>query len=291
MLQPGARGRTKPPRPPKSWRLAATRPSALASGGKGAAPTGKKGKRHAKRDVGRAGRRGHSDARESTRTEVLFRASQPIWPAAAGIIDRVPMPEATDRELLARVLDGDSSAGDELCARLYPSVQAVAASVLNRRDPSQILEVTQHAFLRLYERDMRALRDFRGEDLGPYVRTIARHLAFDALRGRPTVPLDPETGDEAGRAPIETEEDEAPGPSEILRVTELREIVRATIAGGDLTEREQTAVSRVYLDEADRRTVAAEMGVTTVNLDVILHRARRKLRPDAGGSARSAGVR
>ena len=85
---------------------------------------------------------------------MLFRASQPIWPAAAGIIDRVPMPEVI-RELLARVLDGDSSAGDELCARLYPSVQAVAASVLNRRDPSQILEVTQHAFLRLYERDMR----------------------------------------------------------------------------------------------------------------------------------------
>jgi RNA polymerase sigma factor (sigma-70 family) len=186
------------------------------------------------------------------------------------------MPQNGDRELIGRILDGDAEAGEELCGRLYRSVRGPVARILGRSDPSAIEEAVQNAFLRLYENDMRELRAFEGEDLGPIVRAIAKNMALRVWRGEaPTVRIDAPEDQASEPTPIP---DARPSPGEVILVRERRQSIERAMAR--LPGRDGRVVRRLYLDEADRRTVAEEERVAANSLDQIVYRARLRLRDE-----------
>ncbi len=150
------------------------------------------------------------------------------------------------------------------------------ARILGRSEPSAIEEAVQSAFLRLYANDMRELRAFEGEDLGPNLRAIARNMALLVWRGEaPTVPIDAPEDQATEPNPVP---DARPGPEEVALVRERRESIERAMAR--LAERDSRVVRRLYLEEADRKNVAAEERVTVNDLERIVYHVRLRLRDE-----------
>lgn len=99
------------------------------------------------------------------------------------------MSEQTDQALLAKAIEGDFLAFEELHARLAPPITRFVRRLIGQ---SQVEDVVQDTFLALYTNMERIRPD---ENIRPYVFRIARNRCYDILRqqGRyDTVSLDDE---------------------------------------------------------------------------------------------------
>jgi RNA polymerase sigma-70 factor (ECF subfamily) len=85
----------------------------------------------------------------------------------------------SDDEIVEAVLDGQRGAFAALVARYERAVRAVALHVVG--DVHTAHDVTQDAFVKAYE-NLGRLR--RGASFGPWLLTIARRVALDAVRSR-----------------------------------------------------------------------------------------------------------
>jgi RNA polymerase sigma-70 factor (ECF subfamily) len=86
-------------------------------------------------------------------------------------------PEDDERELISRVLNGDSSAFESLASRHTKTIFAMLYRVLQKQEDA--VDLTQEVFLRAYK----SLGTFRGDQsFSAWIARIAQNLAIDHLR-------------------------------------------------------------------------------------------------------------
>ena len=128
-----------------------------------------------------------------------------------------------DRQLIDRVLAGDTRAADAFVTRFTRLVWAILIRQ-TALAAGQVEDVYQGVFVRLWEDDYRRIRNWsQNGDFAAYLAPIVRHLALDALRRTPgdrEQPL-PEA-DEPESAPIVVGD---PGPEELAYIADRKSVV------------------------------------------------------------------
>lgn len=103
------------------------------------------------------------------------------------------MPDAVDRDLLARHAAGDATAFPELYGKYYPRVFGYCARLLGRKDA--VGDIVQNVFTRAFE----TVQGLESPELFSYwLFTIARNEVYATFRGakrRGTVSLDEDVWD------------------------------------------------------------------------------------------------
>lgn len=103
----------------------------------------------------------------------------------------------------------------------------------------------------------------------PYITTIAKNAARNRRRrhhlARPHAELAEETGDSGG-----------PSAEELLAEAEEHVRLRACVAR--LCDTQRSVVTLRFLEERAGEDVAAELGITRAHVDVLLHRAKARIR-------------
>lgn len=169
-------------------------------------------------------------------------------------------PRATDdAELLERFRAGEPSALQDIYRSYRRSVFTVARSITG--DPELAAEVVQETFVKAWQA---ANRFESGRALAPWLHTIARRAAIDALRHerRPT------TG--GHEAEVEVGQ---PGPS--FEQTWIVHQVRAAI--GELPECEREIVRLSHLEGLSHSEIAARLDLPIGTVKSRSSRAHRRL--------------
>ena len=98
------------------------------------------------------------------------------------------MAAASDEALLAGIASGDPASARTFVRRYQQRVLGLALTILHDRQGAE--DVAQEAFVRVW-RHAGAFDPRRG-NVAPWVLTITRNAALDALRMRRVAPIDPE---------------------------------------------------------------------------------------------------
>jgi RNA polymerase sigma-70 factor (ECF subfamily) len=183
----------------------------------------------------------------------------------------------TDQKLVERVQRGDKSAFDVLVLKYQQKV----ANLISRyvRDPAEVFDVTQEAFIKAY----RALPNFRG-DSAFYtwlyriaINTAKNYLAAQARRP-PGDDIDTETAEQMD-AGIRLKEYAT--PERLLLKDEIARTIKAAI--DDLPEDLRTAITLRELDGLSYDEIAKAMDCPIGTVRSRIFRAREaidtKLRP------------
>lgn len=170
-------------------------------------------------------------------------------------------------ELVERIRSG---ADPEAEARLVERYARGVRLILDRhtRRPGEAEDLFQDTFLR-------AVAKLRGGELrdpsklGPFLGSLARNLAIEYYRKveRRQTEADSETAES-----LPTVDDVQLG--DLLRGEEAN-LVRRTL--DDLsTDRDREVLFRFYIAEEDKDTIAADHGLTALQFNRVLHRARQR---------------
>ena len=185
-----------------------------------------------------------------------------------------------DQALVERVQNGDKKAFDTLVLKYQQKV----ANLIGRyvRDPSEVLDVTQEAFIKAY----RALPNFRGDSAfytwlyRVAINTAKNHLA--AMSRRP--PQDDIEAETAEQTDLGTRLKEQDTPEKLV----LQEEIAATIkeAVDDLPEELRTAITLRELEGMSYEEIAQAMDCPIGTVRSRIFRAReaidKKLEPLLG---------
>jgi RNA polymerase sigma-70 factor (ECF subfamily) len=173
----------------------------------------------------------------------------------------------SDEEVVARVLAGDVSLFEILMRRYNQRLFRVARSIL--ADDAEAEDVTQEAYMRAF----RELAAFRGEALfSTWLTRIACHEALArARKRRRLVGLAP---DASGEPPDPPSEDF--GPEREMENRELQNVLRKAVEA--LPEPLRTVFCLRDIEGLSTEETADALGLSTENVRVRLHRARRSLR-------------
>jgi len=185
-----------------------------------------------------------------------------------------------DQALVERVQRGDKKAFDTLVLKYQQKV----ANLIGRyvRDPSEVLDVTQEAFIKAY----RALPNFRGDSAfytwlyRVAINTAKNHLA--AMSRRP--PQDDIEAETAEQTDLGTRLKEQDTPEKLV----LQEEIAATIkeAVDDLPEELRTAITLRELEGMSYEEIAQAMDCPIGTVRSRIFRAReaidKKLEPLLG---------
>ena len=166
------------------------------------------------------------------------------------------MTEPEDQNLVRRALEADSESFGQLCKRYYPSLVAVADSIL--LDHHLAEDAAQEA-LAAACRQLPKLK--KPERFGPWVVTICRNVAKDILRER-----------QRQRRPIETcEGDQCDGEQDDDRKNILAEALQK------LPDHLREVVFLRFYNEMSYRQMAKVLGATEHSIDGRIRRAKKKI--------------
>lgn len=168
-----------------------------------------------------------------------------------------------DDALASAFRDGDDAAVRTLYERFGGLVFTVALRVVGDRQRAE--EVTQQTFLQAWRN---ADRFEPGRDFAPWLATIARRAAIDALRKENRRPADSLESADPGDAALVTL---PPSADEIERVWS----VRAAIDSLDSEERE--VVRLQHLEGHTHAEIAETLGIPVGTVKSRSHRAHRRL--------------
>ncbi|MEM7261079.1 MAG: RNA polymerase sigma factor [Planctomycetota bacterium] len=186
-----------------------------------------------------------------------------------------------DAERVARALDGDRSAYEELVREWAPRVRAFCIHRIRRRDIAE--DVTQEAFIRGY-RSLDRLRE--PEKFGAWIRGIAELACRDWLRSRAAseVPLST-VHDHAGD---HFERPDEPFVEAIEHADDLRYLVEAVSA---LPPDYRETIALYYTSDFTYDELGQFLGVSGATVNARLTKGRALLRrrladldPSAGGT-------
>jgi RNA polymerase sigma-70 factor (ECF subfamily) len=165
---------------------------------------------------------------------------------------------------MAAAQGGDSEAYERLLRALVPLLRRFVGALL--RDPPAVDDVVQEVLLRIH----RARHSYRPErPFGPWLRTIARHAAIDALRERSRRGRHERPAEAAADAEPMVEASE-PGSDRLSP-----ELARA-LAGLPAAQRQ--ALELLHLEALPLPEAATRAGSTPGALKLRAHRALHALR-------------
>jgi RNA polymerase sigma factor (sigma-70 family) len=188
----------------------------------------------------------------------------------------------TDRDAIARALEGDATARRALASKLIDAVHREVAHCLLRRaaivkrDPRQeTADLVQEVLVALFERDGQELRRWdpeRGRSLDSFVRLIARRRVARILERRRSnpwseTPIDP--------AQIELEDD----AGELRRLEERGELDAVLVQiHARMSVRDHELFDLLYVEELEPEEVAQRMQMTRQAVNAWSYRMRRMAR-------------
>ncbi|MEA5448875.1 sigma-70 family RNA polymerase sigma factor [Leptolyngbya sp. CCNP1308] len=161
---------------------------------------------------------------------------------------QTPQP-VSDRDLVARLWDGDTAALATLYDRYSPMVYTLALKMLSNRAEAE--DLTQEVFVNFWQR--RQYDPDRGS-VGSYLATYTRSRALDRLRvssGRALILQRFQRISEASAR--------SPNPVDYAAQHEQREHLRAALAQLPPTEREVLEIA--YFQGLTQTEIAAQLGI------------------------------
>jgi RNA polymerase sigma-70 factor (ECF subfamily) len=170
--------------------------------------------------------------------------------------------------LVQRIGRGDRAAEAELVERYGRGVLYLLKR--KTRDPELALDLRQETF-RIAIEKLRA-RELDGvERLGAYLRGIAVNLAIGDARK--TIRRATTADSEA----VDLLPDSGAGPAERVSSDQIRAAVRSLLEELPV-ERDREILVRVYLDEEDKESICAALGVDSAHFNRVLFRAKQRFR-------------
>ena len=169
--------------------------------------------------------------------------------------------------LAQRIRTGDPDAEQGLVDRFGRGVRAILWNVC--RDRSVVDDLFQETFRVLLQRlRAGAVRD--PSQLGAFVASLARNLATEHYRRARR-----SEGDSSAR--LERLEDPRPSASELVTRAEQAVLVRRIVE--ELTvPRDRDILRRFYLGQESKEKIQADHGLTNLQFNRVLHRARERFR-------------
>lgn len=189
----------------------------------------------------------------------------------------MPYEGESDRELVARVVSGETAAFDTLHHRYYARIYRLAYLQTNNQADAE--DIAAETFCRAYER----LGQFgfrQCQSIYPWLHRIAVNLCVDQCRDRAahaTVSLDAPLIDGV-RSFLERLESTQPSPDELLQREEVRQMVRDSILS--LSEDQREAIVYRFLADMSILEIAQAMERNEGAVKSLLHRATLALRKD-----------
>ncbi len=178
-----------------------------------------------------------------------------------------------DRQLIDRVLAGDTRAADAFVTRFTRLVWAILIRQTGVA-VGQVEDVYQEVFVRLWEDDYRRIRNWsRDGDFAAYLAPIVRHLALDALRknrGDRERPL-PEH-EEAGTELIVGD----PSPEELAHIGQRRELLEEAFLRLSVQDNELYELR--FVQELSYQDISGQLRITINNVGVRLTRLVERLK-------------
>ena len=169
---------------------------------------------------------------------------------------------------LRRIIAGDADAEAELVSRYKDGVAIVINRVVH--DESILEDLSQETFRialeKIREGQVRDPERFSG-----FICGIARNLAIQYVRRKRRLRNQEEIGQ------VEQIRDPQPDQFEQLWHKERAEVVRQVI--GELkAERDREVLIRYFIAEEDKDHICADMGLTSLQFNSVLHRALKRFK-------------
>lgn len=207
-------------------------------------------------------RTGGSDALGAERSDAAAPDAGPVRKPAD------ELQHARDRALVARALEGDVDAFNELVGLYQDYLFALVVRVVGDRESAA--DAVQEAFFSCY----RNLARFRGDSFRSWMSRIAINAATDVLRARKRRPVDhfPEWEDDSWQPP--TKESEGPERQAIRR--NAARVLRTALA--QVTDDQRTAILLFDVEGFDYQEIADLTGVSLGTVKSRIHRGRLALR-------------
>lgn len=181
----------------------------------------------------------------------------------------------SDRQTVERLLSGDAAFAEvffkNTCRPLLSGLnRRIFMGKLNTDHMAECL----HFYLK--QHDWHRLRTFRGETtLYGWLRITARHLFYDNRHEYLSELTKPRRGE-----PVREVDESEMGQGPIVETTG-RTIIRVDIRNALSSlknDKERYVIQTLILEDKDRKSVAASLGVTPGYLDIIRNRALKKMR-------------
>jgi RNA polymerase sigma-70 factor (ECF subfamily) len=171
-------------------------------------------------------------------------------------------------DLARRIGRGDRSAEQELVERYGRALLYLLKR--RTRDPELALDLRQDAF-RIAIEKLRAAELAEPERIAAYLRGIALNLVIgDArknVRRQTTADSDA----------VELIADQGDGPAEEVSREQVRQAVRALLEELPVA-RDREILIRVYLEDEDKDSICARLGVDSAHFNRVLFRAKQRFR-------------
>jgi RNA polymerase sigma-70 factor (ECF subfamily) len=176
--------------------------------------------------------------------------------------------EAAALDIVARIRAGDAAAESELVTRYSRGLAVILRRVT--RDPAVADDLRQETFRiglgKIRRGDLREPARLAG-----FLASLARNLAIDHYRrseraGR-TVDVDAMSGQACTH----------PGPLELLLKSEQAALARRVLADLD-SDRDREVLTRFYVGEEDKGLLCRDLGLTSLQFNRVLFRARQRYR-------------
>jgi RNA polymerase sigma-70 factor (ECF subfamily) len=192
------------------------------------------------------------------------RAQRPLAPVACSVV-----PDGPDESvsIALRIREGDPSAESALVERFGRGVRVILRHVAG--DPTLVDDLYQETFRVALERIRRGgLRN--PAQLAAFLAGLARHLATDHFRRA-------RRGSQESVSVLEHVAAAGPSSFDALSQRDQVDRVRRTLEGLS-TERDRDVLRRFYLTADDKDCICADLGLTRLQFNRVLYRARERFR-------------
>lgn len=180
----------------------------------------------------------------------------------------VPQQIGDPAELVRRIRAGESAAEREMVERYSRGVFFLLREMT--RDEARADDLHQEAF-RLAIEKVRGGELKEPEKLAGFIRQLARNLFIAQHRQRAKQP----TVD--GETLLAFSPDPGPSPQQLLLDKENADIVRRLLAGLE-PARDREILMRLFVAEHPREAICNDLGLTNLQFNRALHRARQRLK-------------